>query len=41
LETTLDVLTAFTTLITAEVGLEQAKSNYILAVLTFNNVLGL
>ncbi len=31
LETTLDVLTAFSTLITAEVGLEQAHSNYLLA----------
>lgn len=41
LETVLDVLTAFTTLTTAEVNLEQAKSNYILAVLTFNNALGL
>ena len=41
LETVLDVLTAFTTLTTAQVGLEQAKSNYILAVLTLNNALGL
>jgi outer membrane protein TolC len=41
LETVLDVLTAFTTLTTAQVGLEQAKSNYILAVLALNNALGL
>ncbi|MGA2639979.1 MAG: TolC family protein [Spirochaetia bacterium] len=41
LETTLDVLTAFSTLITAQVGLQQAKSNYLLAVLNLNNVMGL
>ena len=40
LETTLDVLTAFSTLITAEVGLEQAHSNYLLAVLNLYNVMG-
>lgn len=41
LETVLNVLTAFTSLTTAQVGLEQAKSNAILAVLSFNNALGL
>jgi outer membrane protein len=41
LETTLDVLTAFSTLITAQVGLEQAKSNYDLALLNLNSVMGL
>ena len=41
LETVLDVLTAFTNLTTAQVALEQAKSNSILAVLTLNNALGL
>ena len=41
LETTLDVLTAFSTLITAQVGLQQAKSTYLLAVLNLNNVMGL
>ena len=40
LETTLDVLTAFTAMTTAQVQLEQAKSTAILAVLTFNNALG-
>jgi outer membrane protein TolC len=41
LETTLDVLTAFSTLVTAQVGLQQAKSTYLLAVLSLNNVMGL
>jgi len=41
LETTLDVLTAFSALTTAQVGLEQARSTYILAILTLNNVMGL
>ncbi|MGA2381794.1 MAG: TolC family protein [Spirochaetia bacterium] len=41
LETTLDVLTAFSTLITAQVGMQQAKSNYLLAVLNLYNVMGL
>jgi outer membrane protein TolC len=40
LETTADVLTAFTTMTTAQVQLEQAKNTAILAVLTFNNALG-
>jgi outer membrane protein TolC len=40
LETTLDVLTAFTTMTTAQVALEQANNSVILAVLTFNNALG-
>jgi outer membrane protein len=39
--TTLDVLTAFSTLATARVGLAQAKSNYLLAVLNLYNVMGL
>ena len=41
LVTTLDVLTAFSTLTGAQVGLEQAKSNYLLAVLNLYNVMGL
>ncbi len=41
LVTTLDVLTALQALTTAEVGLEQAKSNYILALLSLDNVMGL
>ena len=41
LVTTLDVLTALQALTTAEVGLEQAKSNYILALLGLDNVMGL
>ncbi|HUI72965.1 MAG TPA: TolC family protein [Spirochaetia bacterium] len=41
LVTTLDVLTAFQALTTAQVGLEQAKSNYILALLNLDNVMGL
>ncbi|HTP59216.1 MAG TPA: TolC family protein, partial [Spirochaetia bacterium] len=41
LVTTLDVLTAFQSLTTAEVGLEQAKSNYILALLNLDNAMGL
>jgi OMF family outer membrane factor len=41
LETTLDVLTAFSTLVTAQVGLQQAKSTYLLAVLNLNNAMGL
>lgn len=40
LETTLDVLTAFTAMTTAQVALEQARSAVTLAVLTFNNALG-
>jgi outer membrane protein TolC len=40
LETTANVLSAFSALISAQVGLEQA-SNYILAVLNLNNVMGL
>lgn len=39
--TTLDVLTAFSALATARVGLAQAKSNYLLAVLNLYNVMGL
>jgi outer membrane protein len=39
--TTLDVLTAFSVLATARVGLAQAKSNYLLAVLNLYNVMGL
>ena len=38
---TLDVLTAFSALATARVGLAQAKSNYLLAVLNLYNVMGL
>jgi outer membrane protein len=41
LETTLNVLTAFSALTTAHVGLEQARSTYNLAVLNLNNVMGL
>ncbi len=41
LVTTLDVLTAFQAFTTAQVGLEQAKSNYELAVLNLNNAMGL
>ena len=41
LETTLDVLTAFSALTTAQVGLEQARNNYVLAVLNLDNVMGL
>ncbi len=41
LVTTLDVLTAFQALTTAEVGLEQAKSNYVLALLNLDNAMGL
>ena len=40
-KTTLDVLTAFSTLVTAQVGLGQARNNYVLAVLNLNNVMGL
>ncbi len=41
LRTTLDVLTAFSTLTTAQVGLVQARSNYALAILNLSNVMGL
>ncbi|MGO9308641.1 MAG: TolC family protein [Spirochaetia bacterium] len=41
LQTTLDVLTAFSALSTAQVGLQQAKITYVLAVLNLNNVMGL
>ena len=41
LVTTLDVLTAFQALTTAQVGLEQARSNYMLALLNLDNVMGL
>jgi len=41
LETTLNVLTAFSALVTAQVGLEQAKSAYMLAIVNLNNVMGL
>ncbi len=41
LNTTLDVLTAFSALTSAEVGLEQSKSGYALAVLNLDNVMGL
>ncbi len=41
LETTLDVLTAFSTLVTAQVGQQQAKSTYLLALLNLNNIMGL
>jgi outer membrane protein len=37
---TLDVLTAFSTLITAQTGLEQAKSTYNIAVLSLLNAMG-
>lgn len=40
-ETTVDVLTAFSNLTTAQTGLEQAKDNYILAILNLNNAMGL
>ena len=38
--TTLDVLTAFSVLATARVGLVQAKSNFLLAVLNLDSVMG-
>ncbi len=41
LVTTLDVLTAFSSLTTAQVGLQQARSGYVLAILNLNNVMGL
>jgi outer membrane protein TolC len=41
LVTTLDVLTAFQALTTAQVGVVQARSNYVLAVLALNNAMGL
>jgi outer membrane protein len=41
LETTLNVLTAFSALVTAQVGLEQARSNYMLAIVNLNDVMGL
>jgi outer membrane protein TolC len=41
LETTLNVLTAFSALTSAQVGLEQARSTYNLAVLNLDNVMGL
>ena len=41
LVTTLDVLTAFQSLTTAQVGLEQARSTYVLSVLALNNAMGL
>ena len=41
LETTLNVLTAFSALTTAQVGLEQARSTYNLAVLNLDSVMGL
>jgi outer membrane protein TolC len=41
LGTTLDELTAFSTLATARVALEQAKINYLLAILNLDNVMGL
>ena len=41
LVTTLDVLTALQSLTSAQVGLEQAKSNYVLSVLNLNSVMGL
>jgi outer membrane protein TolC len=40
LGTVLDELTAFSALATARVGLEQAKTNYLLAVLNLYNVMG-
>jgi len=40
LETTLNVLTAFAALTSAQVGLEQANSTYLLAVLNLYNVMG-
>jgi outer membrane protein TolC len=39
--TTLDVLTAFSALANARVGLAQAKSNYLLSVLNLDNAMGL
>ena len=41
LETTLDLITAFAVLTTAQVGQIQAGSNYALAILNLNNVMGL
>jgi outer membrane protein len=41
LVTTLDVLTAFSALTTAQVGLVQAGSNYELAILNLDSVLGI
>jgi len=41
LVTTLDVLTAFQALTTAQVGLQQARSTYILSILALNNAMGL
>ena len=41
LVTTLDVLTALQSLTSAQVGLEQAKSNYVLSVLNLNSAMGL
>jgi outer membrane protein TolC len=41
LATILDELTAFSALAAARVGLEQAKTNYLLAVLNLYNVMGL
>jgi outer membrane protein len=41
LETTLDLITAFAVLTTAQVGQVQAGSNYALAILNLNNVMGL
>ena len=38
--TTLDVLTAFSALTTAQVGLQQARSTYALAILNLENVMG-
>ena len=41
LETTLDLITAFSVLTTAQVGRVQAESNYALAILNLNSVMGL
>jgi outer membrane protein len=41
LVTTLDVLTAFQAFTTAQVGLEQAKSSYVLALLNLDSAMGL
>ena len=41
LETTLDVITAFSALTSAQVGQAQARSAYMLAILNLNNVMGL
>ena len=41
LVTTLDVLTSLQALTSAQVALEQAKSNYVLAILNLNNLMGL